>query len=315
MRKVKVIDLHCDTLTASDKDGVRYENPLYNDSCDMCMDKVPEGVCWAQMHAVFMPDKYRGDEAIDFYEAVKSGYFAQLEQFSDKLVQCRTGEDIVAAWAQGKAASVFTVEGGSVLAGDISRVEKIANDGVKILTLVWNGENEIASGHNTDHGFSEFGKKVVPELEKHGIIVDVSHLNDVGFDDLLQVASKPFVATHSNARAICSHKRNLTDEMIREMVARDCLIGLNYYTAFISDDDDCDYADMFYRHICHFIELGAGKNLALGSDFDGAYLPDCLSSPAKVIEMYDYLLERGLSEEQLDDIYYGNALRFMKNNC
>lgn len=312
----KIIDLHCDTLTASADDGSIMEMPMYNENCDMDFNKVPEGVKWAQAHAIFMPDEYRGEKAITFYNSVKDSYYNQLEAFSDTVVQCKTGEDIERAWSEGKFASILTVEGGSVLAGDINRVEKIAGDGVKVMTLVWNGENEIGSGHNTDHGLSDFGKAVIPLLEENGIIIDVSHLNDNGFSDLLKVASRPFMATHSNARAICSHRRNLTDEMIKEMVKRNCLIGLNYYTAFISDEEEksCDYANMFFQHISHFIDLGAEKNLALGSDFDGAHLPDCLSSPSKVIEMYDYLLKKGLTSDQLDNIFYKNALRFFHEN-
>lgn len=312
----KIIDLHCDTLTASANDGSVMEMPMYNENCDMDFNKVPEGVKWAQAHAIFMPDEYRGEKAITFYNSVKDSYYNQLEAFGDTVVQCKTGEDIEAAWSEGKFASILTVEGGSVLAGDMNRVEKIAGDGVKVMTLVWNGENEIGSGHNTDHGLSDFGKAVIPLLEENGIIIDVSHLNDNGFGDLLKVASRPFMATHSNSRAICSHRRNLTDEMIKEMVKRNCLIGLNYYTAFISDEEEknCDYADMFFQHICHFIDLGAEKNLALGSDFDGAHLPDCLSSPSKVVEMYDYLLKKGLTSDQLDNIFYKNALRFFHEN-
>lgn len=314
----KIIDLHCDTLTATAEDGSPLKNPLYNKKCDMDFSKVPKGVKWAQMHAIFMPDRLRGNEAIDFYNEIKKSYFAQLKLFEDSVVQCRSSADIESAWSDGKFASILTVEGGSVLAGNIERVKEIAKDGVKVMTLVWNGENEIGSGHNTEKGLSEFGKAVIPLMEDNGIIVDISHLNDRGFDDLLNVATKPFMATHSNARSICSHKRNLTDDMIKELVKRDCLIGLNYYTAFISDssldNDSVNYADMFYQHICHFIDLGAEKNLALGSDFDGAQLPDCLSSPSKVIEMYEYLLKRGLSSEQLDDIYFRNALRFMEKN-
>lgn len=316
----KIIDLHCDTITACDSEDKLFENPIFNDECVMDYNKVPGDCRWAQCHAIFMPDEFRGESAVKFYDEIVKRYKNQMEDFSDKVSQCRSASDIEKAWDEGKYASILTVEGGSALAGDADRVKILADDGVKMMTLVWNGDNEIASGHNTDKGFSEFGRKVVPLLEENGIIVDVSHLNDIGFNELLEIVKKPFVATHSNARAICSHKRNLTDDMIREMVKRDCLIGLNYYTAFISDydedgvDSNCDYADMFYRHIAHFFELGAEKNLALGSDFDGATLPECLSSPAKVVEMYDYLLEKGLSEEQLDGIFYKNALRFLHEN-
>ena len=161
---------------------------------------------------------------------------------------------------------------------------------------------------------SEFGKAAVREMEKENILVDVSHLNDPGFADLLEVATKPFVATHSNARALCSHERNLTDDMIREMVRRDCLIGLNYFVKFLRDDGDVKSLDDLYRHAMHFFELGARKNLALGSDFDGSVLPECLNTPAKVASFYEYLLSRGVSQEDADGVFYRNAQAFFHKN-
>ena len=111
------------------------------------------------------------------------------------------------------------------------------------MTLTWNGENELGSGHTTTHGMTDFGRQAVREMEDRGILVDVSHLNDTGYADLFETARRPFVATHSNARAICSHKRNLTDDMIREMVRRNCLIGLNYCKSFITDGGIGDSPD------------------------------------------------------------------------
>jgi len=193
-------------------------------------------------------------------------------------------------------------------------IHTLAEQGVRAITLTWNGENELGSGHTTDHGMSEFGKAAVREMEKENILVDVSHLNDPGFADLLEVATKPFVATHSNARALCSHKRNLTDDMIREMVRRNCLIGLNYFVKFLRDDGDVKSLDDLYRHAMHFFELGARKNLALGSDFDGSVLPECLNTPAKVASFYEYLLSRGVSQEDADGVFYKNAQAFFRKN-
>ena len=218
------------------------------------------------------------------------------------------------AWAAGKTAAFLTIENGSALAGDLSRVHTLAEQGVRAITLTWNGENELGSGHTTDHGMSEFGKAAVREMEKENILVDVSHLNDPGFADLLEVATKPFVATHSNTRALCSHKRNLTDDMIREMVRRDCLIGLNYFVKFLRDDGDVKSLDDLYRHAMHFFELGARKNLALGSDFDGSVLPECLNTPAKAASFYEYLLSRGVSQEDADGVFYKNAQAFFHKN-
>ena len=309
-----MIDLHCDTLT-----DWKYTNTGNPDTLDdpkrvLSLSSIPAGVHWAQFFAVFIPDEERGERAISYFDFNRASFERQMKQFSDRVSPCRNAADMEKAWAEGKTAAFLTVENGSVFAGDLHRVKLLAEQGVRAVTLVWNGENEIGSGNTTDHGLTDFGRAVVREMEKENIIVDVSHLNDHGFADLMEVATKPFMATHSNARAICSHKRNLTDEMIREMVRRDCLIGLNYYVKFICDDGDVKGLDDLYRHVDHFFALGAQKNLALGSDFDGSVLPECLSSPARVMDFYEYLLSRGMREEEADGIFYKNAQTFFLKN-
>ena len=130
----------------------------------------------------------------------------------------------------------------------------------------------------------------------------------------MEVAQKPFTATHSNARSVAAHKRNLTDDMIREMVRRECLIGLNYFVAFLRDDRNVESLDDLYRHVDRFLSLGAEKCLALGSDFDGAQLPECLDSPAKAAGIYEYLLSRNIPEPVASGILYQNALDFFHRN-
>lgn len=312
MSPCAVIDLHCDTLT--DYAPSREADTMDDAAKALSLSALPDGVHWAQCFAVFIPDEVRGADAVAFYERWRGEFVRQTEKLSDRVLPCRNAADIERAWASGRTAALLTVENGSVLAGDIDRVEALKRDGVCAVTLTWNGANELGSGHETDGGLTAFGVRAVRELERRGILVDASHLNDRGFFDLLSVAEKPFVATHSNARAVCSHKRNLTDEMIREMARRGCLIGLNYYTDFLRDGGAKCTLDDLLRHIAHFFELGAQNCLALGSDFDGAETPDCLSSPARVVEAYDALLTRGLSREELDGIFYRNALEFFKKN-
>ena len=263
---------------------------------------------------MFIPDEYRGAEAVAYYERNRDSFFRQTDRFSSRVLRCRTCDDLEEAFRTGRTAAFLSVENGSALAGDLDRVPLLAADGVKAVTLTWNGENEVGSGHQTEHGLSPFGKQVIPQLEKYGILVDVSHLNDAGFADLLEVAERPFAATHSNARAVAAHKRNLTDGMIREMVRRKCLIGLNYFVAFLREDRKVESLDDLYRHVDHFLSLGAEKCLALGSDFDGAELPECLSSPEKAAGIYSYLLGRGLPEQVVSGILYQNALDFLRRH-
>lgn len=307
-----LIDLHCDTLT--DWERTCCPDTLDDPRRALSLSNLPSRVHWAQFFAVFIPDTLRGKAAIDYFGFYCRSFRRQMRKFSDRVTQCRTAEEMERAWEAGKTAAFLTVENGSALAGDLSRVRLLADQGVCCVTLVWNGQNEIGSGHNTCCGLSCFGKEAVRELERQGILVDVSHLNDRGFEDLLQIAKKPFAATHSNARSVCGHKRNLTDDMIREMVRRDCLMGLNYYVNFIRDGGRVESLDDLYRHVERFLELGAEKNLALGSDFDGAEVPAFLDSPSKAAGLYDYFLSRGLTQKQAEGIVFRNAWEFFKRN-
>lgn len=330
-----LIDLHCDTLTAltpedapllaalrdpaqkAEAAAALAERVRNTDTLDLpgrhfSLSAIPKGVRWCQCCAIFLPDGLKGEEAIAYYDLHRRSFARQMEKLPDKVLPCRTAADIESAWARGRTAAVLTVENGSALAGRLDRIEALARDGVRMMTLTWNGENEIGSGNVTDHGLSPFGREAVRELERQGIIVDVSHLNDKGFDDLLEVAKRPFAASHSNARAVCGHERNLTDGQIREMVSRGCLIGLNYYNAFLRADGEPAALDDLWRHVDHFLELGAEKCLALGSDSDGADLPPCLDSPEKSAGLYRYLLDRGLTSAQAAGIMWENALRFFQ---
>ena len=309
-----LIDLHCDTLADWKYTSTGNPDTLDDPKRVLTLSNMPKEVNWAQFYAVFIPDEERGEKAIEYFEFHRKNFERQMQLFADRVAPCRNAADMEAAWAAGKTAAFLTIENGSAIAGDMSRVKLLADQGVRCITLVWNGENEIGSGHTTQHGLSDFGKAVVPELEKQGILIDVSHLNDPGFEDLMSVVKKPFVATHSNARSVCAHKRNLTDDMIREMVKRDCLIGLNYFVKFLENDGNVESLDQLMKHIEHFFALGAEKNLALGSDFDGAVLPECLSTPAKAAGIYGYLLERGMSREQAEGIMFRNAQEFLKKN-
>ena len=328
-----LIDLHCDTLTAlSPEDApllealrdparrgdaaarVRETDTLDLPGHHFSLSAIPEGVSWCQCCAVFVPDGLSREEAAAYYDLHKNSFYRQMEALSDRVLPCRTAADIEAAWAQGKAAAVLTVENGSVLAGRPERVEALARDGVRMMTLTWNGENEIGSGNVTDHGLSPFGKEAVRELERQGILIDVSHLNDKGFDDLLEIARKPFAASHSNARAVCGHKRNLTDNQIREMVRRGCLIGLNYYNTFLREDGQPASPEDLRRHVEHFLELGAENCLALGSDADGADIPPCLGSPSKCAGLYQLFLGWGLTPSQAEGVLWRNALTFFQRN-
>lgn len=307
-----MIDLHCDTVTV---DRYRKEVPpsgtLDAAACHLALSKMPAGTRWAQCFAIFVPDQYRGQEAIDFFDRYAASFYAQMEKNRDRVLPCRRFAEMERAFAERKFAALLTVEGGAVLAGRLERVQAIRDAGVRMLTLTWNAPNEIASGHDGPGGLTAFGREAVAEMERLGVIVDVSHLNDRGFEDLLGVAKRPFAASHSNARSVCGHRRNLPDPFVREMAARGGLIGLNYSRSFLSDGGRGNLDDL-YRHVCRFLELGAEKCLALGSDYDGTDIHPDLDSVEKSLNIYTYLTEHGIPEETADGILFGNAWRFFQ---
>jgi len=308
-----MIDLHCDTLTRDQyaKGRTPGTGTLNDPGFHLALGKMPPDARWVQCFAIFIPDQLRGQDAIDFFDRYAAYFRAQMAQYQDLAAPCRTAGELAAALAAGKCGAVLTVEGGCVLAGRLERVQAIREAGVRMLTLTWNGANEIGSGHDTAGGLTAFGKEAVPELERCGVLVDVSHLNDRGFEDLLAVAQKPFVASHSNARSVCGHRRNLPDEFIREMVRRGGLIGLNYSRDFLSNDGEGSLDDL-YRHVCRFLELGAGDCLALGSDYDGTDIHPDLDSVEKSLGIYDYLTGRGIAPAIAEAILFGNAWRFFQ---
>lgn len=307
-----IFDLHCDTLTRNLYPPFEAEtDTLDNPNFHLALSKVPAGTKWVQCFAIFVPDQVRGQEAITFFDRYAGSFHRQVDLHKDRAADCGTAADMAAALDAGKCAAVLTVEGGAALAGRLERVETLHHAGVRMMTLTWNGPNELASGHDTAGGFTPFGREAVAEMERQGIIVDVSHLNDRGFEDLLSFARKPFAASHSNARAVCGHRRNLPDEFIREMVRREGLIGLNYAKPFLSEDGRGSLDDL-YRHVCHFLELGAERCLALGSDYDGTDIHPDLDSVEKSLHICSYLVNHGISAQTAEDISFGNAWRFFQ---
>ena len=179
-----LIDLHCDTLTATH--GGENSHTLDDPRSVLALSRLPKGVNWCQCFAVFVPDGLTPAEGNAYYRRFQASFVRQLSVRAD-AAQCRTAEDIRRAWAEGKTAAILTVENGAALGGNLAEIDRLARDGVGMLTLTWNGENPLGSGHATDHGLSPLGRVAVPRLEEAGILIDVSHLNDPGFYQLLDL--------------------------------------------------------------------------------------------------------------------------------
>lgn len=307
-----LFDLHCDTLTAF-MTPERCRDTLNDPQSAFALCRLPSQVRWAQCCAVFVPDALPEEKRLSFFHTHVEHFQRQGVRFAQQAQICRTADQAEAAWRVDKTALFLTVENGAVLGRDLRRVETLSQAGVVMLTLTWNGENAIASGTQTDHGLSPFGREAVKELLRQRIVLDVSHMNDRGFWDLMEWTDAPVAASHSNARAVCPHPRNLTDQQAREIARRGGLVGLNYYSPFLRADGCAAEWEDVYRHTAHFLELGLEHCLALGSDFDGADMPPCLDGCEKVPRLGNFL-EMRLGREQTERILWKNALQFFQKN-
>lgn len=303
-----IIDLHCDTLSECYKRGLG----LRNSELHFSLDKLPEPFRLCQAMAVFMPDELRGPDAAAYFDNVCALFHEQMRIHGAEISQVRDIGEVSAALSERRFAAILTVEGGSALAGELSNLERMYGMGVRMMSLTWNAANEICGGCATDLGFTDFGRRVVREMERLGMAVDVSHLSDRGFRELCEMAEKPFAASHSNSRAICPHRRNLTDDMFREIVKRKGIVGLNYTKGFIREDGKNGTVDDLLRHVHHFLRLGGENALALGSDFDGTDVPDYLGSLESVGFLAESLERSGIPRNVVDKILFDNANRFFE---
>lgn len=303
-----IFDLHCDTITECKKLGLN----LINDRLHVSLDKLPAHTRLCQCMAVFIKDTVRGEAAFQYFCDVYAYFCAQLRRYRDCAAQVRDTRGIGCLLRHKQYALLLTVEGGSALGGKLENLQHLHRCGVKMMTLTWNGANELSGGAATDEGFTPFGRAVVKDMERLGMVVDVSHLSDRAFWELCGFAGRPFVASHSNARAVCDHRRNLTDDMFREIVARGGLVGINFYPLFVTEEGHSDDVGDLVRHVFHFLELGGEDVLALGSDFDGADMPPYLTGPDCYEYLYDALLRAGIPAVAADKLFYENARRFFE---
>lgn len=188
--------------------------------------------------------------------------------------------------------------------------------GVRAITLTWNYPNEIGypntNYEHKDKGLTSFGEEVVHEMNRLGMLIDVSHLSDQGFYDVARLSSKPFIASHSNARAIKNHSRNLDDNMIKTLSEKGGVMGICFERDFLGESEKARIEDMI-KHIKHIKNIGGIDVIALGSDFDGCH-PDGEISNIGEIEKLSYALkDNNFTEDEIDKIFYRNALRVIKD--
>lgn len=290
---MRLFDLHCDTITKLYTE----KQQLFDGNSQVNVKKTESFDEWNQVFAVFIPDTMRGKSALEYFFEVSRFYRQQISANSKALSV--------------KSNHLLSVESGAVLAGNIDNIELLRQNDVKLLTLTWNGENELGFGVSNNKGLKVFGRECVKKLEQVGIAVDVSHLSDAGFYDVASESTKPFLASHSNSRKICNHPRNLTDEQFKYIISVGGVVGINFHRPFVNENGD-DYISSLMLHIEHFLSLGGEKSLCIGSDFDGADIDKSLDSIDKISTLVAAMQSANYSDDLIDDIMFNNARDFFE---
>ena len=318
------IDLHCDTLPRALSQKQETLFALSDTMTDV--KKLREGHCLAQCFAIFLPplpyvqkaDDYPGDEA--YIDALHRIFVRTAELHGDIFTRVETAEDLRLLPSSGKLGGILTMEDGRAVQGSFENLKRFYDMGVRILALLWNHANCFGAPNSPDPeimntGLTDFGREAVGYMNELGMGVDVSHLSDGGFWDVVRLSKKPFFATHSNCRALNPHPRSMTDEMIRALADKGGVMGINFCPAFLYEDVSREDAgiDGIAAQLRHRINVGGLECAAVGTDFDGIggklEIPDASFMP----HLFEELERRGFTADELEHIAYRNTARVLND--
>lgn len=307
------IDLHCDTIMLLQKDSAL--GNLRRNDAHIDLTKLAQSDVAAQFFALYI-DKAKSESPLEAALCMLDTFYRELADNEEKIAFAGSAADFKRNRAAGKISAFLTVEEGGVLQGRIEQLRNFYRLGVRLVTLTWNYPNEIGFP-NFDApyracGLTPFGQEVVAEMNRLGMLVDVSHLSDAGFDDVAALSKKPFVASHSNCRAVTGHPRNLTDAMIRRLAEKGGVMGINFSRNFLGDSPVSRVEDMV-RHVRHAYQVGGIEVLALGTDFDGIAPFLEIEHAGQLGKFTDALLKSGFTEEEIEKICWKNALRVLED--
>ncbi len=312
-----VFDLHCDTLLSLLGENLDEPGSLLRNAGHIDLERAGSLPGYAQCFACFTTpfmEEWNHLSPVVVLERELATFQRELHKNSGLISQAYSAADVEENRAQGKMSAILTIEGPAGFGFDPELLDDLYKIGFRITTLGWNEKNILAGSHKTGGGLTDLGRAYVKEAQRLGMIVDVSHISDEAFWDIMDVTAAPVIATHSNSRAICDVSRNLTDDMFRAICSTGGVAGFNQCAPFVGENPDLDTV---CDHIFHFMEMDpSGMHIALGGDLDG-----CDSLPRGFDGVQDYpklaqrLLNRGLDEETVSRIFWKNALGVMEKCC
>ena len=309
-----VFDLHCDTALGLLGKSMNEAGTLRKNELHIDLERASKLGGYAQCFACFttpaMEDWYKVSPIVIF-ERELATIQREVDKNKDLISIAYSAEEIEENQASGKMSAVLSLEGTAGIGYDPELLEDIQAIGFRVASLGWNEKNPLTGSHVTGGGLTDQGREFVKEAQRLGITVDVSHISDEGFWDIMKVTQAPIIATHSNSRSVWDNSRNLTDDMFRAIMETGGVAGYNACAEFTGENPT---VDTICDHIFHFMELDpTGKHIALGGDLDGvSHMPAGFEGVQSWPVLAQRLMERGMSEENVMDIYWNNVLGVMK---
>lgn len=311
---MRLIDMHCDTMSILHNDTK--QRHLYSNDLQIDIKKLQQADSKAQFFALFLhlaSLKKDNISPFDFVNSMIDKFNEEMELNAKYIKHARNIEDLKKNDKEGLISAFLTIEEGAALEGSIENLVTVHNKGVKLITLTWNYENELGYPNcnleTMEKGLTNRGIEFVEAMNSLHMLVDVSHLSDGGFYDVIKHSKTPFVASHSNARSIAKHSRNLTDEMIKALANKGGVMGLNFCTEFLNDNDKISRISYMVEHLKHIRNIGGIDVMAIGTDFDGIGSKLEISNISEMDKLVTAIEKAGFTSNEIEKIFYKNVQR------
>lgn len=309
-----VFDFHCDTALALMGEDLNQAGSLKKNNLHIDLDRAAALGGYAQCFGCFTTpffEEWYHISPVVIFERELATIQREVSRNSDRISIAYSPEEIAQNQEEGKMSAILTLEGTAGFGYDPALLEDLYTVGFRISSLGWNEKNPLTGSHMTGGGLTDRGKEYVREAQRVGMLIDVSHISDEGFWDILSMTQAPILATHSNSRSVCGHSRNLSDEMFREICGTGGAAGLNTCADFVGQSPDLD---TMCDHVLHFLELDPdGEHIVLGGDLDGvSEMPAGFTGVESWPKLAQRLVQRGVGETIVHKIFWDNAMGVMR---
>jgi len=310
------IDFHCDTATLI----LEQKQELKKNSLKIDIDKLQQGEAMAQFFAMYI-DAKKVESSYDYCIKMLDVFKGELDKNRESISLCQNYDDLLQAKKEDKIAAFLTIEEGDAIEGSLEKLRFFKEQGVSAMTLTWNYENALGYPNfewkHQHKGLKPKGIEVIELMNELKMLIDVSHLSDGGFEDVLKYSKVPFIATHSNARSMTNHPRNLSDEMLKKLADAGGLTGINFFNNFLDNGtlkDKMEVAKIedMVRHIKQIRKVAGVEVIGLGSDFDGIPNEVEIEDASQMAKLSDRLLKSGFSVDEVEKMFFKNGLRIIK---